>query len=364
MASKTIAIPSHIIAAGMDGNYFTNVYNTGVGASITHVGNNMVISDISVTNVRNVLGIFPTQISDLCLSTTINQHSYYKPNGSPPYRLGDFAGYNEDARPTTYFYNKSVTTWTATKTSSYVIAMGFDLRCGEIPPAGSRSWSYVRIKVVINDTLNSRTLTFYSPLQAVSYSMSSFIASYTDSSNVSIQGTATITAEYMDSTNTVKYSDIEDTYPTVTVNIAGYYIPLNAVDFSSNGPSGDVRWYYVMADTPPYNALTYISYGTSTKFHTLLDSWNTTQDLICAITTAGNKIPDPHPSYPTNNWALVGCVIYNSAAGTYRVYEVAETEGGDVMEDTWRLDSNMGFAYYLNYKKALIAYPTVVADFS
>jgi hypothetical protein len=139
---------------------------------------------------------------------------------------------------------------------------------------------------------------------------------------------------------------------------------LTKANFSTPAP-GDpnhVRWYYVEADTSPYTALTFIDYGTNILFYYGFDAYGTDYDLICARTSAGTQIPNPHPSYPTNYWPRVGCVIYTSADGKYRSYILSEVAGGGAMAMTYEVDPTMGYAYYLDYSKTLTGWPVNVGD--
>jgi hypothetical protein len=127
-------------------------------------------------------------------------------------------------------------------------------------------------------------------------------------------------------------------------------------------PSDAVRFYYVQADTAPYNGLVYLNYGTNIVFHKDHDDWGSISDLILARTTAGTQIPDPHPSYPTHTWPLVCAVIYTSGDGKYRKYLITEAAGGDDFLNAFEIDPAMGFAYYLDYEKELAGWPATLAD--
>lgn len=340
-----------------------DVVNNDIGTvvAIDEVNRTFDVAGIGLYEIRDVLGESTDGLIELCTSNKINPWALFRPDGSAPYEIFDFAGYNHEAYPTTHFNTKTSTAWNATKASNLVIAKGFDIVKGEKPPTGSRSWSYVRVKVVLTDTLNNRTLTFYSAVQAVGSSPSTFIATYTDSINGAVQGSAVVTAEYVDSTGSIVYGEIEDTYPEISVNIGGYYVTLAAAEFASNPPTGAVRWYYVQANTPPYNNLTYIDYAANLQFHISHDDWSTDADLICARNMpTGEQVPDPHPG--NSAWPLVAAVIYNSATGTYRVYNIVESPGNGIMQGLYKVDANMAYAYYLDYKKALSGWPSTVAD--
>lgn len=102
MAAKTVAIPSHITNAYDKTGYYNLVYDTGLG-TISRSTDNMLVSDISTTVVRNVLAEDNNSVSDLCQSANINTYSYYKPASAGGWGLGELAGYNENAKPPTYF---------------------------------------------------------------------------------------------------------------------------------------------------------------------------------------------------------------------------------------------------------------------
>jgi hypothetical protein len=340
------------------------------------VGTTVECSNFRRSKLRNVLGENTFDLASLCMSNKVNPWSYFSNktlgrdgggnatiSTKTPYRVSDFAGYNHNAMPPGY-YNSYLSSWAATKNSSFAFSTGFQIRAGErYPDDNIARRDYLRVKVVIDDTLNSRTLTAYSGIFSISEgSYTSVPVTYTDDRRGAVTGTATIECQYVNSNGSVIYGLMEDSHPGVAVNIGGYYTPLYDHDFTVAGPSDAVRFYYVMSDTPPYNALTYVTYGSNPVFHVDHCSWNTATDLILINGSSGSIIPDPHVSYPANNWPRVCAVIYNSGAGTYRKYLITGAAGDAVLLDTYRVDSTLGYAYYLDYEKALTGWPTTTAD--
>jgi hypothetical protein len=339
-----------------------------VQSGITVSGNTIICEDFDTTQIASVLGSAETDVNSLYTSALVNKWSNFSPiefydsgggvilpRAKTTRDLSDFAGYNHNAYPPTYF-NTKPTTWTATKTGSYVIAMGFDLRKGELPPYGSRSWSYVRVKIVLTDTTNSRTLTFYSPVQAVTTSASSFIASYTDATNVSIAGTAVVTAQYVSSDGGVLYGDIEDTYPSVTVNIGGYYQILYDHNFTvtePTPPAGDIKIFYVNGHMTPSNSL--INPGGETILRHSSHYLPPENPLFMINGATGLVIPVELGGDPSiQRW---GVVIWDGGANYYR-YHFTEYEGNDVF-DTYRVDPALGYMYKLTYHSTLATWPTL-----
>jgi hypothetical protein len=99
---KTVAIPAHITDSSDKTGYYNLVQETGL-AGISRNGDDMLISNITTPIIRNILGEDNVDIIQLCQSANINPYSFYKPNGSAPYSFGDFAGYDKNAMPPTYY---------------------------------------------------------------------------------------------------------------------------------------------------------------------------------------------------------------------------------------------------------------------
>lgn len=332
---------------------------------------------LPVTLLKTILNADSTSVGALCCSANVNKFSHFSPvnlgrdgNGrataSPkyPYSTGYFAGYNHDAKPCTWFNNAYITNWTQTKTATYQFDTGFTMRRGERAPDDIETrWSYIRLKAVITDNTNSRTITIYSDIFAITGSgYVSVPLIYTDSSNVAILGTVTITGEYVNSTGTTVYGLVEDEHPQVNINISQYAIVLAASNFANAFPI-TLRFYYVQNTISPYNNLVYWDYGSDIKLIDLsaYNAFIINGNLLVGKTTSGLQIPAYYgTSYPANQWPLVFAVTYNSGTGEYRKYTVTEI-GSSVMFDTiYRSPADMTYIYKLAYAATLSAWPTTV----
>ena len=67
-------------------------------------------SNISVSAIKSILGESSNTVQGLCTSSHINQYSPHRPNGSAPYRLGDFRYYTHTAQGGVNFVTSANTT--------------------------------------------------------------------------------------------------------------------------------------------------------------------------------------------------------------------------------------------------------------
>lgn len=105
--AKTVAIPDYILSLGSAAvtSYYNLVVASGIGTT-THVGDNLIVSTIKLSQIKTALGLTTNSIKVLCESANVNTYSKFKPNGSSPYKMGDFAGYNHYAKAPTYFASR------------------------------------------------------------------------------------------------------------------------------------------------------------------------------------------------------------------------------------------------------------------
>ena len=110
-------------------------------------------TNISFTLVRTTIGESTWTLSGLCSSSLVNDYSYYKPNGSSPYKLGDFRWYCHGALGGTYVtYVKpaSTVTWGV----SYTVRALGSRRWVEI---SGKPYSTSRVALYEDSTLRSNT---------------------------------------------------------------------------------------------------------------------------------------------------------------------------------------------------------------
>lgn len=331
--------------------------------------------NVDVDYIADVIGSSNTDIGGLCSSPNVNQFANFSPvdlirqsdglvarQVKTPYSLDAFAGYNHLAYPTTYFYSKAQTTFNIAKNESNQFAFGFYLSRGEKPPVSRSgypcSWNYTKLKIVITDLTNNRTLTGYSAVQAVPTSTltSPYSVVFTDPlGGGAFTGSATVTLVYTDSTGTHEYGYGEDIYPAIALSVStAQPIPLSASDFSVTLPT--IYWYYVKNNVSPYNELVYANYP-----HKAHSSYSDlTGELVTAYTfdPLGMRVP---PTYPGQTWPLAMAVIVSN--GIYRLYSITEAAGGGNIIANRSIPSSFAYGYKLTYVKDLSRLPLTASEF-
>lgn len=120
--------------------------------------------NISLNNIRTVIGETTYSLAGLCASSLVNPYSLYKPNGSSPYRLGDFRWYAHGALGGTYVtYTKPSTSvnWGDTYT---VRAIG-SKRWIEIP---GKPFTTSRVVLILSSAdMDETTINFNTTFGAV-----------------------------------------------------------------------------------------------------------------------------------------------------------------------------------------------------
>lgn len=154
--TKTVAIPSHITGTVAQDNYYNLVYNGGnCTGTLTKSYPDILVSDITTTKIQDVIGSSSHAVSTLC-TATINENSYYKPDHSSPYNMGDFACYNPNAKPPTYYashpaYDPDSPIEVYLEDAGggdYKIRVDCSLRRGDLVPThgnGASDWSNINV---------------------------------------------------------------------------------------------------------------------------------------------------------------------------------------------------------------------------
>lgn len=257
--AKIVSIPSHIISSSDDTYYFNLVNNapTKVG-TVTRNGNNMEVVNISLNQLKTLLGGTTFSLSDICRLASVNQYSYYKPNGVSPYRMGDFAGYNHLAKPSTYFAERVSTVSVLVDSSGGIYTINLSpllsviLRRGELPPSyaggGEISWDDIDIHFELraNGAGDGGTIIDENIVEGVSVPtmQSSGSGDQYPGSFIVSNGDAiyklNIRPYYM-------YNGpqaIEDSPVIVTITAAGFYVV-------------DIAWYPTLITEPAVSAISY-----------------------------------------------------------------------------------------------------------
>lgn len=338
-------------------------YSLPANAPGTYVnlgGGQYDVTNIDIASVRTLLGISANDLAAICTSGNININALFRPNKQTPYNLGDFAGYNHQANPATYYYGGKTTSFSVNKASNYSFGFAVNLMRGERLPLDNSFasyWNFVRVKAVVSDTLNNRSFTMYSPVQAVAQGTNTvFNLSYTDSIRNDISGTATLTAEYTDSAGSVVYGSIEDTYPTITLNVTGYYTILGLSGFNYNPwADGDVRLYYYNGSTLTYQSLSQATSGAPKIILGALHSMGSTIHGIYYTSTVPSG--DTIPATLGGTYSLVWVVFaYN---GSYYKYSPSNNyTTGQIFDTEYKVGSDVSKIYKLTYLGVSEGWPT------
>lgn len=370
--AKVLSEHDHITAAAIISNASSGI------ATMVQNGTTVECTMLPQSGIKNAIGESQFGLGYLSMSNKVNHFSYFGPKAisrnaqggidittKTPYAHGNWAGYNHYAKPCSYYRDKSLTTFNLTKNSSYQFTFVFDIVRGETPPPGvPNGWTYCRLKVVITDTTYTRTLTGYSLIMAVASTYwTTFVVAFTDDAahNSDFTGTATITLEYVNSTGATIYGYGEDSYPTATVNVKGYYYQMSQANFANTLPPGiTMRFYYKWATVPPYNQLVYLDYTTAIKLCNVngYNNYNTDGNMIISRNQAGDVIGDPHPD--NVNWPLVFVATYDVNTGIYRKFTLSTIAAGTIFDTIYKAPTDMGRTYKLTYNSRLSGWPTTL----
>lgn len=210
------------------------------------------VSKIDVSDIRNVLGESQDAIKYLCMSNKVNPWALFRPEKSSlvPGNAGDFAGYNHNAYPTTYFYEyggKSATWVYNSGRGLYLASIPIYVRRGERPPNLNGnincSWSYVRFKIYVPST----GVTFWTPTAtSVPVDYSAIQVEITSATLTTVNWlNCEITGYYTSSTGVVIQA-IEAVHPTVTISIGQALTPISVTNVNDYAFTfSEIRHYFV-----------------------------------------------------------------------------------------------------------------------
>ena len=318
-------------------------------ADMIIVGSTVECSNLNTTQIKNALGSSSTAVAVLCKSANVNKWSFYGPyvmsrdmNGEAintlktPYSLGCFAGYNHEALPPVYFL-PFLTNLNGKKNVSYDINFGFTLNPGDRYPDDDNSHVYyTRVKAVITDITNFRTITGYSNIIAApQVGITHPTLTVNDDTNVGISGNAKITAEYCSIDGLVIYGQVEGKHPDITVNITPYTVLLAASDFPVS-PTWDEQRIYYGSGVGNYLPATWSKYLHIAHQELGQEIWLNNQ-------LNGSVIPAVHGG---ENFA--GFMIIKKGSIYYR-YNVAEYTPGQLIDSIHEIPPSMAYIYKLNF---------------
>lgn len=343
---------------------------------MTVVGNTVECVTIPTSVIKGVLNVSDTSVGSLCMSENVNKFSHFSPvdlyrssdglvyrQVKTPFSMGNFAGYNHNAYPSSYFYSKTEVNRGIAKNSSNQFTIGgFYMSRGEKPPVSRSgypcSWLYTMLKVVVTDVTNNRVLTGFSAVQAmpVSTLQNAYYVTFTDAlGGGEFSGSAVATLVYTDSTGTNEYGYGEDVYPAISLSVYETQpIPLSAAAFTVELPT--ISWLYVKNNVSPYNEV--ITMGYPHNAHTSYA--NLQGDIVCAFryTPLGERVP---PMYPGQTWPRALACIYSN--GIYRLYSIAEAAGGGKIINNNAVPSEFAYGYHLTYLKDVPRIPLTTEEF-
>lgn len=198
-------------------------------------------TDITTTQVRNVLGETTNNVSALCNSSKINPWALFKPIYGNGYSIGDFAGYNHNAKPPTYFFNP-LTYYSSVKNAAGVGVIGFSLTKGERPPRldnPSNDWSRLKVKITYGDAGGSKKV--WSAMAPVG---GTFQVSMSDGTDPHTYTGCTAVAYYCDANGNVLDEIEGGAHPVFTMKLDVIYYPYSI----TKGNECRVRHYYPYYD--------------------------------------------------------------------------------------------------------------------
>lgn len=215
-------------------------------------------NDITVTQIMNVLGN-PlnglgkplTDVGALCNHANINVYALFRPTyETSERRIGDFAGYNPNAKPPVYFFDPKTIYSIILNAGVTTGTIGVALYKGERPPSNPYSWNNVKLKVVHSSNI------WWSVLGSVN--SSEFMVPITVATHDPYNLTgAVITAYYCDANGNV-IDEIEDTHPSTTIMVTPYFYPWTI----AGGNLCTTRHYY-----PYFDGVTKYPYVAADLYH-------------------------------------------------------------------------------------------------
>jgi len=170
-----------------------NSYSFKTGVSIPTNNDDVVVvdathldvSNIIVTDIKNFLGSSSTSVGGLCQMPNINQFARFRPDGNPPFRLGDFAGYNHYALPPSSVVGMTTTTGKGYESSTglFPFTVSLSVIKGErAPDLGETAWNAAATKFTYNGTVSWSSIN----INSSNYASAQFKANVGTEENVTI----------------------------------------------------------------------------------------------------------------------------------------------------------------------------------
>jgi hypothetical protein len=228
--------------------------NNDIGTVTDVVGNTFKVSDIRVSDIANTIGSSSRNIGVLSSSDNINMYALFRPNKQPPYRFGDWAGYNHQAVAPTHYLTKT-STQIFNLDDNNEIEIPIQLNRGERPPSldtDGCTWDYV--KVQISNVGGSVEINEYLVANAIGESNGSYTPSHLIKvrfpSNDPYSVTVSVQAYYSTSSGT-NIKPIEDTHPNMVLTIKPKYNYIT-ISTSSYIQLSQIQHHYIYGSNPPY----------------------------------------------------------------------------------------------------------------
>ena len=247
------------------------------GVSIPTNNNNVVVvdathldvSNIIATDIKNFLGSSSTSVGGLCQMPNINQFARFRPDGNPPFRLGDFSGYNHNALPPSSIVGMTTTSPKSYESSSGLFPFNVSLSVvkGErAPDLGESAWGEAVVKFTYFGTVSWSAIN----INSTNYASATFKSNNGENENAAVNVKTYYTSGVMSSTpgavSLVGYGDghfygklIEDPNDN-----KDYSVSLTAVsrtlycDFSASlAWDGSKQWVSIGSVTPSGYNYTY-----------------------------------------------------------------------------------------------------------
>lgn len=220
------------------------------------------VTNIGLEEIRIVLGDSDANLGSLCTSPNVNEYALFRPDGTTPYKAGDFGGYNHEANPPTYFYNKPTSTIITTIDSSNNINLGVIVKKGERPPELNNSnydWDYIQLDTSTWDGNSEHVTTNTSATGAYDNT----VVTIDVGSNDPCTFKALVKAYYTSSTYLMRYDEIEDTYPELTIDARPVYNDAPSTLTLATYEWPEVRHYFYNSstDTWSYQTPTWPAYS-------------------------------------------------------------------------------------------------------
>lgn len=207
--------------------------------------NTIDCSNIKISGVKAVLGSSSTSISALCQSPNINKGANFRPLGTPPYNLGDFAGYNHNAYPTVFYYSEIHSPLAATYSGSG-IPISLVLAKGErSPDKDNVNYSWDRIRLELNTTGGlTSSLTNTVAMQGTTMSGSLTPVPFTIATPSNDYYTASAEVRgYFVSPGGQKLDEIPNLYRSFAINVVPTFTTIN-VDTTVGATPASYMLYY------------------------------------------------------------------------------------------------------------------------